>query len=153
MSLNVKHIFTLLVLFALTGCGDTVSQIPRPKGVLSEEKMIEVMTDMHLIEGGKVGRKIMGDTLLLDDYYYKLFDKYQTDKETFNKSYEFYAKQPELMNSLYEKVIENLNQLQKSVPKWNEETDTTPKLRDAMSLEKADSSSEVKTTAKDTLIK
>lgn len=82
--------------------------------------MIDILTDAHIVEGAKIGRKIMGDTLMIDAYYNKVFSKHQTNKIQFEENYRFYSADPKKMDNIYEIVVKNLNQLQISVPTWED---------------------------------
>jgi hypothetical protein len=95
----------------------------KPKGVLSENVMAALLTDIHLAEGAKTGRQVMGDTLRVETYYQKILKKHNTSLRAFNKSYDFYAKQPQIMNGIYEEVVENLNRMEVRVPKWEKAED------------------------------
>ncbi len=111
----IANIFCIGLLFL--GCDESTSP---PEGILEEGAMIEVLTDVHLVEGAKTGRKIMGDTLRLETYYAKVFSKHGTDMDAFNASFKYYANHPETMDRIYERVIENLNRMEVNVPKWEE---------------------------------
>lgn len=115
----IARIIPLFACLFLLACSNT-EEIPVPEDVLHPEQMILVMTDMHLIEGAKIGRKIMGDSILLDEYYHKIFDKYQIDKDIFERSFRFYSAEPPVMDKIYERVLENLNELQGNAPLWEE---------------------------------
>lgn len=81
--------------------------------------MIAILTDVHIVEGAKIGRKIMGDTLMMDAYYRKVFAKHDIDKKQLEENYRYYSSDPERMDGIYEKVLDNLNKLQVAVPKWS----------------------------------
>ncbi len=97
------------------------SPTERPSDIIDPDKMVLVLTDVHLTEGAKTGRQIMGDTLRVETYYQKVFNKYGTTLAQFNKSYAYYTKHPTEMNSIYEQVIESLNRIEVRVPKWEKE--------------------------------
>lgn len=144
-----------IILF--TNCSDP-TEIIIPNDIIPEEQMIGVLVDMHLIEGGKVGRKMMGDTLVVDEYFYKVYKKHEIDKSLFDKSFKFYSGHPKLMDVLYEKVIEELNHKQKSAPKWNDKKGERNSLerKDTNSVSKTDSlnisKDSLKTVVKDSLV-
>lgn len=90
------------------------------ENLLSPDQMIEILTDVHIVEGAKIGRKVMGDTLLMDAYYNKVFAKHGINKTLFEENFRYYSSEPKKMDAIYEKVVENLNHLQIAVPKWVE---------------------------------
>lgn len=88
-----------------------------PEGTMSESKMVEILTDIHLVEGAKVGNKIMGDTIPAPVYFKKVYQKYNISEEQFAKDFAFYTANPKLMDDIYEKVIENLNKIETTPPR------------------------------------
>tara|TARA_R110002096_G_scaffold115365_2_gene249903 strand:- start:122111 stop:122620 length:510 start_codon:yes stop_codon:yes gene_type:complete len=116
----IARISILVLAIFLFSCESKNTDELNVEDTLSPEKMIEILTDIHIVEGAKIGRKIMGDTLMMDAYYQKVFSKYQIDKKQFEANYRYYSSEPKRMDDIYEKVVENLNQLQISVPKWDE---------------------------------
>ena len=88
-----------------------------PKGTLSEAQMVEILTDIHLIEGAKVGNKIMGDTIPAPVYFRKVYKKYNITEQEFEENYGFYSRNPKLMTAVYQKVIENLSKMEVTPPK------------------------------------
>lgn len=82
---------------------------PRPDGVLSEAEMVEILTDAHIIEGARIGSQMMGDSLSIDVYYDKLWDKYQISRSIYDSSFSYYARNPQVMEQLYQRVLANLS--------------------------------------------
>lgn len=97
------------------------SPVKRPKDIIAPDKMVLILTDVHLTEGAKTGRQVMGDTLRVETYYQKVFNKYGTSLAQFNKSFAYYTKHPDEMNTIYEQVVESLNRIEVRVPKWEKE--------------------------------
>lgn len=125
---------TILLLAIFTACtGDT----EKPLEVLPEDKMAAILTDVHLIEGAKTGRKIMGDTLFIETYYAKVFSKHNTNLEDFNTSFEYYSRNPKIMNGIYERVVENLNKMEIRVPAWEKLEDSAAVPVDSITTQEA----------------
>lgn len=82
-----------------------------PKKYLPEKKMVDMLVDIHIVEGAKVGRRIMSDTLLADVYFAKVYDKHGVSKDEFTRSFEYYSSKPAMMNKVYEKVLDSLNKV------------------------------------------
>lgn len=114
MNLTAKLI--PIVLFAMVCCGNPVEVIV-PKGTVSDSMMVKILTDFHLVEGAKVGNKIMGDTIPATVYTAKVYQKYNLTEAEFEKSFRFYTSHPEIMQGIYEKVIENLNKIEATAPR------------------------------------
>lgn len=88
----------------------------RPKGVLNQEDMTNILTDMHKLDGALVDRGLMStnDTTKIK-YYNFIFSKYKTTKADFDSSLVWYTKNPQEFNNIYNKVLINLTSLEKDV--------------------------------------
>ncbi len=109
MSSIVKILVFLVLLSSCAGEGN----LDVPDDVIPRDSMVSALMDMHLIEGAKVGQKMMGDTVKINTYYAKLYQKYGVTKKQFEKSFQFYSEHPDAMNKMYQEVIERLNKIQK----------------------------------------
>ncbi len=107
----------LVVFMVLAACSPAEEKDEPPAHIVDEETMVKMLTDMHLIEGAKIGQKVMGDTLKVEMYYAKMYRKYGVSKEQFEENFAFYTRQPEVMNDLYQQVIEELNKIQQEPPR------------------------------------
>ncbi len=107
----VRHIKILpfLFLLAFTACSGNKKEA-LPDNIIGEEKMIDLLTGVHLIEGARTGLVITGDSVHgINEYYKALYVKYGVTQAEFDSSFVYYAKDPEVFNKMYEKVIENLS--------------------------------------------
>lgn len=123
LSSIVKILFFLVLLSSCGGGGDNLDV---PDDIITRDSMVSALVDMHLIEGAKVGQKVMGDTVKINTYYAKMYTKYGVTKEQYQKSFNFYSEHPEAMNKMYQEVIERLNKIQQEPPRTPlvEKTDT-----------------------------
>ncbi len=113
---NIRSNLLVFSFLFLSACGGN-SQEKIPKNIYSKAKMEAILTDIHIVEGAKTGRKMIGDTLFVEDYYAKVYQKHETTQEDFDRSFRFYTDHPYLMKGVYKEVIENLNKLEKSPPR------------------------------------
>lgn len=105
-----KKLFGLLFLFALFACDDVVKEIDQPADLIPQEKMIELITDMLILEAhiqnqyGAVNRyyKVMSAS---GKAYLK--SKGITDKQ-YADSYNYYNSDKDLYLEMMEQVEENL---------------------------------------------
>ncbi len=106
----------LLMLF-LGGCGPSLEGPPPSDQVISPDTMAHILTDIHLIEGAKVGDNMLGDSLRPPHYYRVVYDSYGISVTQFEHSFDYYTNRPGEMNKIYEVVVENLSKLEKSPPR------------------------------------
>ncbi len=104
-------IASLLLGALLTACGNP-SEVKVPPYVLEQEKMAAVIADIHVVEGARMGREVMGDTLHSDFYFEKVYDKHGISRSDFDTSFSFYSAYPRIMNEIYEEAIEQLNKME-----------------------------------------
>jgi len=104
----------LFVVFALTLCvlysctnesADTI-----PVGVITEEKMAEVLTDIRLLEGVYAGdfQRVDTSEFAIGAYYEQLFAKHQVTRSNFLDSYSYFAQHPEVMLRIETEVSRKL---------------------------------------------
>ncbi|MGB1183697.1 MAG: DUF4296 domain-containing protein [Schleiferiaceae bacterium] len=93
----------LVMLFA---CARPVE--PIPKSIIAPDDMVPIMVDVHIIEGARNGTLILGDTNQLEDYYSKLYKKYNITASLFKESFSFYSDHPEHFIPIYERVVDSL---------------------------------------------
>ena len=89
-----------------------------PAGLLEREKMIAVLTDVHLVEGYS-GTVMDADSMkqVLADYMDLVYRKHQTDSVQFRKSLKYYSGLPKELNQMYDRVIRNLEARQRDLNK------------------------------------
>lgn len=83
-----------------------------PEGVLDEKTLTAVLTEMHTADAYfNVTTGYECDTLIgeINYTYNQIFKKHGTTKEAFDKSMDYYYKQPKKFRAIYEKVVLNLN--------------------------------------------
>ncbi|WP_345240434.1 DUF4296 domain-containing protein [Nibrella saemangeumensis] len=83
----------------------------KPANLIPEEKMVNVLTDIHLAEA-QVGKLALGSPDSSAVVYKRLerdiFKKHKIDTTTYNQSYTYYSSRPKLMEQIYKQVVENL---------------------------------------------
>ena len=75
------------------------SEEAKPAGLVSEEKMADVLTDIRLLEGAYAGdfQRVDTSEYAIGAYYEQLFSKHQLSRANFMDSYTYYAQHPEMM--------------------------------------------------------
>ena len=90
----------------LLSCGG--AEEPVPSNILPAEKMVEVMFDVHLVEGARNGNVILGDTNSLEDFYHTVYTKHGISEEVFKESFFYYSAHQKAFIPIYEKVLDSL---------------------------------------------
>jgi hypothetical protein len=109
-------LLTALLAIVGFGCGPKVDS-KVPSYVLSEEKMVEVMVDMHIVETA-LNLKIMtpdSNNTEYDQRFASIFVSNDIRKEQFDSSLFYYSTRTGEMNKIYDKVLERLSELESEV--------------------------------------
>lgn len=116
--LTIMRFIPLCCLFLLlvATCGKTglPSGKPAPKLLLGEQQLVEVLTDVQ-IANAAVDRKIGGtpDSKQKQRQIYldAVLQKHQISKQDFWENYNYYAAQPEKMDTVYAQIKQKLDQM------------------------------------------
>ncbi len=105
--------FKFLLLFVsaiILACNSFHSASTEDTEVLSQDQMIQVLTDIHIAEAKVTDLAMSGDTVAITEakYYQVVFDKNKTNAKQFEKSYKYYTTKPVQLDSIYQQVITNL---------------------------------------------
>ena len=106
----------------LTGCKIPPTEIP--DDVLAKDHMVNIMEDVYLAEGGRVGGVKMFDEAVIGDYYDLIFEKHDIQKETFEKAFTFYSNQPAMMLEIHDRVIRRLMEREAQMAAKNKDNDS-----------------------------
>lgn len=89
----------------------------RPRDLLSEAKMVEVMVDVHLFEALAEGKNIFDDSLAIfvASNYAEIFSKHGIKEEQFQRTFDYYEHNPAKMDELMTKVIDELSKIEAEV--------------------------------------
>lgn len=105
----------MTILFSVLLLAGCVQPNSVPDDVIPEEKMILVLTDIHLLEGAFMSTQFMNQDSVKKvtiSGYNTIFKKYSITEKEYKKSWDFYMKNPDIADPMYEQVIENINILQ-----------------------------------------
>ena len=105
-----------LIMLLWLGCKPKPN-VDIPDYVLSEDKMVDVMVDMHLVETA-LNLKIMvpdSNNSKYDQQFESIFISNEISKSTFDSSLYYYSTQTGQMNAIYDKVLERLSELESEV--------------------------------------
>lgn len=88
----------------------------KPKGMIGREKMVEVLTDVHLVNG--YTSTVMNlDTIkqVTANYLNVVYKKHQVDSIQFKKSLRYYSEHPKMLSEIYDQVIKKLETKEKEM--------------------------------------
>ena len=110
-----KLFFSVLILLAACSGNKT------PDGIIAQDEMTNLLTDIHIVDGSMYNMMQGPDTLYKysTDKYRYVFSKYHTDSVQFKKSFQYYSSHPEKLQVMYEQITINIKQKSDSVNKLN----------------------------------
>lgn len=125
----MKKIIFLIVI-VITSC-QNVQKPPKPANLISEDKMVEILTDLYLANAARgIGsREMLHKNVRMDSLIYA---KYEIDSTQFAQSNHYYAGSVDSYINIFQRVEANLAAMEKEVDSlFNQrinaqETDTIP---------------------------
>lgn len=102
--------YTLYLVFLLCSCGQETEKIP--SDILSKEKMAQVITDIHIAEAETHLLTFPDSSSNEKISFLKIFEKHHITKEQYETSLSFYIDHPEMLNEIYQKVLNELSKMQ-----------------------------------------
>lgn len=95
-----------------------------PQTLLDSTTMVNILVDINLFEAGQSlallqPKDSLGviKPLQVEKYHDKIFAKYGTNKSSFDSSFNYYMKKPEIMNRIYESSLIEISLIQATVAK------------------------------------
>lgn len=89
--------------------------VEKPVDLISEDKMINMLTDIHLAEATFKNRQYQDSLMMKSNsasFYYSVLEKYQIPDSVFEQSYLFYISRPKKFEKMYRQVMNKLNELE-----------------------------------------
>lgn len=124
----MKHIYTyILLLLLLSGC------TLRPLGVLSQDEMVDVLLDVHIVESAIKTLDSNSKRVEKQEYYNEMFAKHGITKEQFDNSLEWYSHHPKRLVEVYDEVKIKAENLQARVEAYEFHPDDKPTRADSIS--------------------
>jgi hypothetical protein len=105
-------VFVMLIFFS--SCGKKSVDIPR--GILSKEELVPVLVDIHLAQAS-LNLNQVADTsrFNMSDYTGFILKSHGITKEKYDTSMAFYTEHAELLDEIYQEVINELSKKQSEV--------------------------------------
>lgn len=101
-----RVLIVCFLLILLASCDST----KKPEGLLSEDKMVEVLIDIHVTEGIASSLPVPYDS---SQVLYRLLEKdvfinNEVEDSVFHKSLIYYMADPTKINTIYSRVVDSL---------------------------------------------
>ena len=109
---TARFILCLLFVFILASCGDKNKSVTIPSNILSKEKMAAVLTDIHIAEAEAGSRTLPDSTSKVPVSFEKIFEKDSISKSQYEESLSFYMDHPDLLDTVYVQVLNELSKMQ-----------------------------------------
>ena len=101
-----RLVLACLLLLSMAGCEEN----SKPKDLLSEEEMVNVLIDIHLTEGMASSLPIPYDSsqVIYSLLEQEVFVKHEVQDSVFTKSMIYYLQDPAIMDRIYARVVDSL---------------------------------------------
>jgi len=104
----IHAIAVVLIVILMAGCTEKLNKNPpSPENLIPKDKMIELLTDIHLAEAAIFSKQKLGENIdiVKYDFYFFILEKYQISPEQFKQSFRYYQADLEVFDEIYMEVI------------------------------------------------
>lgn len=104
---KIRQFIPLVVVVLMIGCGPEKT----PQGVLSEQQMVKVLTEIYLAEekAGHIGIPYDSVKKIFPAFEARVFENEGISDTVFRKSMEYYKANPKKLEHIYAALIDSLN--------------------------------------------
>jgi len=115
-SRHIPGIFMLLAALGIVACTNHEPPKSDAQNLIARDTFVQVLTEVHLIEGVKKQRLMRDDEqgLIILQHYVELFDRFNVNEERFKSTYQWWYQHPAEMDGLLEEVSEALSELERA---------------------------------------
>ena len=113
----MKKITTILCLVFFAACSSIEDRVAIPDTVLSQEKMAEVLVDVHLLEASLNVNALSRDQQIMNSIHpdSDVLKKHNVTREKYQDSFTFYSQNTLLLAEVYQFVLNDLSKMQAEV--------------------------------------
>ena len=141
----MKNLVNIIIIILFFGCNNVIEKPKRPDNLIPEDKMVEIMYDVFLLNSAKGINKIkLEENGVLPEKY--IFEKYQIDSLQFANSNNYYAYDTKTYESI-------LNRIKDKIEVNKKEYEALTLVEEAAKEKKEDSLRAIRVKEKDSLIK
>jgi len=114
--MNRKFFIFYLLFSIIVFSSCSKKEISIPRGIISKQEMVSLLVDLHIAQAA-TSRNQMTDSARhqMKDYTPFIFSSHQITKEQYDNSLAFYTKNPELLDEIYDQVINELSRKQSEI--------------------------------------
>ena len=115
----MRFIKVFLIVCVFWSCQD-IEEIKKPDNLIPEDKMVEVLTELNLLNSAKnYNKRLLEESGVQPDEY--LYSKYDIDSLKLAESTTYYAKKYDKFEGIYQKVKQNLETMKAKLEVIREE--------------------------------
>ena len=105
----MKRIFCILSLALLASCGQQDAKTP--KNLLPEQKLVQILADVHVAEARIENRIVYPDTamMLYGLEQQRILEAHGVEEQLFRDTYRYYLSDIKKMDRLYEIILDTLS--------------------------------------------
>jgi len=106
----MKRLTLISLLFVLVvACGHKDKSF-KPERLLSEQEMVDIMTDVQILESDMNYRKSKGENIegMAQSYYDQLFEHYSITDSVFQQNIRYYTERPPVLERIMDSVVGRL---------------------------------------------
>ena len=106
---KVFRIFVIFFSLHLLSCGSG-NKVKLPTGIVPPDTMVTIVSDIHIMQAtAAMGFSTNNSDTAISQEYKGIWLKHHLTEESYNENIKFYCEHPKLLDSVYEKVLNNLN--------------------------------------------
>lgn len=116
-SVGIRLTFLLFIL-GLCACKGGPKRFAEDRSaILDKPKMQAIIKDIHIADGTLKAQKIPDDStnFYARSYYIAILAKHDVDIKTFKQSLAYYVKNPDVMITMYEPIMQQIKEDQRAV--------------------------------------
>ncbi|TND08244.1 MAG: hypothetical protein FD123_2499 [Bacteroidetes bacterium] len=106
--LSLMRILFFILPFLLFACGEKKTAVPVPADLIPRDKMVEVMTDVHLLEAAMQISSVPGPEHK-EFANYDIFKKYGYTHDQYERSIAWYSTRLEDFDKMYDEVLARIS--------------------------------------------
>jgi len=117
MGKTLSFTLTIALALVLASCNDL--KVKAPKNLLSEDRMVEIITDIDIIEAKFNFADEHGKSAdsMKTSYYNQLYEHHGITKEQLVDNINYYTQKPELLENIMTRVVDSLTKAQGNTSK------------------------------------